>query len=337
MTQLDTVLGFIKTMDTKMLDEILDGEVTYQGTSKKIFLNKLDLVFAKFKIKGDSAIEIEYGKCQCPKCEIGNKKGYVLIGNNSRQCLDLMFELSAEWKVLDIYYCNEYGLVDDCYVPYDFEHEKDDLDVFGYNSIKLYPDEKLDFIATERYCLMTEKCKEAFEEIENGDEKHISFEIINDWLRKYKNLVDVMIGNYYTTTFKFAYLYSDLGKVQPYFTMLYYTDRAMKLYNEGNYTNENDLIEWLIKHQNLGCSLLVTFNMDFIETEKDGKKWYLSNDYNFYFLPDDFKSIIEFKNLFDSKYWSLLEKHIEIFEREHNRELEMDYRNLNYIINYEPF
>jgi hypothetical protein len=337
MTQLESVLGFIEKMDIEMLDTVLNSELTYQGTSKKIFIEKLSLIFDKFKNKGDVEIELDFGKCKCPKCAIGNKKGFVLMGNNSREHLNLMIELSAESRVLDIYYCNEYGIVDDYYVPYDFEFEKEDLNIFGYNSIVLLQDERLDFMPTERYHLLSEKCTEAFEEIENGIKQSVGFEIINDWLKKYNKLEDLMIGNRYTTTIKFSRLYSNLERVQPYFLMLINAEDAIKKYNEkANLTND-ELINWLIEYENLGCSSLVTFNMDFIEVEDDVKKWYLANDYNFYFSPDDFKSIIEFKKIFDSQYWNILDEHVKAFELEQDIKLEIDNCNLNYIINREVF
>jgi hypothetical protein len=45
MTQLEAFIYYLKQMDLEMLNDILSDDIFYCGTTKKIFLEKLDAIF----------------------------------------------------------------------------------------------------------------------------------------------------------------------------------------------------------------------------------------------------------------------------------------------------
>jgi hypothetical protein len=55
------VLQAFANMDTQLLGELLDPELTYQDVALPVFLSKLDILFGQFRKDGDDCLEVESG------------------------------------------------------------------------------------------------------------------------------------------------------------------------------------------------------------------------------------------------------------------------------------
>ena len=188
----------------------------------------------------------------------------------------------------------------------------------------------------DRYILIAERCKESFEEIENGIEYHIDVNQIALWLSKYKDLDDIMIGNMSTKTKNFHSLYCGFERIYPHYNFINISEQACKEYRDKINLTKEELLNWLLKYEKLNSSL-VTFEMDFIKSSEDNSKWLLDLKYHFFFKEEDFRSIIELRSIFSEYYSDILDEQIEKFELEKGIKLNWDHQNLDYILNWIPF
>ena len=76
------LVNAISELDSKALKLILEDNVSYQDTTKTIFIEKLNEVFQEFKKEDDKLIAYQ-GKCNSNECSNNNKKGISFIGNKS--------------------------------------------------------------------------------------------------------------------------------------------------------------------------------------------------------------------------------------------------------------
>lgn len=138
-THFDAVLYFMQGMDTKMLNLILDNKYTYQDLSKKVFLERLDLIFDIFKDDGSNYLNVFDGKCKECYCDNPNVQGFTFEGNN--ECnfrMNLLFE-SENNEVIDISECvnfeNDLKEIEaENYISIsDFDYLEYNLDSYGDN------------------------------------------------------------------------------------------------------------------------------------------------------------------------------------------------------------
>jgi hypothetical protein len=135
MNEYNPILKYLKALDTEMLDLILTDGYLYQGVKKSTFLYELDKIFEKWKQQGDTNLKIEKGRCLCPKCQKVNLEGWTLIGNNTSNYLNLMFNV-LDGKVRDIYHCRTwYEEGGNCKI-YEFENENK-IKTFAFYEINL--------------------------------------------------------------------------------------------------------------------------------------------------------------------------------------------------------
>ena len=103
-TQAEALIHFFKRMDIEMIDDILDNDITYQDFRKPFFISKLQIAFETFKIKGDTELISEPGRCNnCNVCD----SGFSFIGNNTGNFIDLIIQ-SENGKIVDLFECVEF-------------------------------------------------------------------------------------------------------------------------------------------------------------------------------------------------------------------------------------
>lgn len=108
-THVGAVIFFITRLDIEMPNSILEKNLKYQDFEKQKFLSKLQIVFDKFQMLGDTYLEIYDGKCnECNKCDTG----VSFIGNISKTYIDLIIK-SDQDKVTDIFECSNFKNDDD--------------------------------------------------------------------------------------------------------------------------------------------------------------------------------------------------------------------------------
>jgi replicative DNA helicase len=92
---------YLQTMDIEMLECVLDMP-EYQDTPKNIFLNKLEVLFDKFK--NDSDTFFYTIKSKCGSCRKG-QEGFSFVGNNTGNYFNLLFYSNKE-KLIDLHECS---------------------------------------------------------------------------------------------------------------------------------------------------------------------------------------------------------------------------------------
>jgi hypothetical protein len=299
MTQFEAVLYSIKDMDTDMLDTILDDEILYEKASKNVFLNKLNAVFDSFKAKGDTSIILEKGKCTCEKCQMENKEGYMLIGNISRDCLNLMFELNEKQRVSDIYCACASGTFDEYSERY-FRPEKTDLKLSERERIDYYRDELFAFEPSDYYLNISASCKDAFEEINIGIEREIDIETINKWITDYKDLNKKVNFYEYAATNDFKNLYWKFTELISCIPLIGAAEDAIKEYKKIM-SNEREIVKWHSKYEELEMQLS-SFSHHLRNVKQHNDRLYVLENYTFYIFKQHFQRIIDLDKLFRAQY-----------------------------------
>ena len=103
MTQKDAVEYFIGRMDIYGLNKILHYR-EYSDVEKPIFLDKLNIVFDKFKERGNTRLVSTNGVCN--GCQHGHI-GIAFIGSEDDTYIELLI-MSEDNIVTDIFECNNF-------------------------------------------------------------------------------------------------------------------------------------------------------------------------------------------------------------------------------------
>lgn len=104
-TYIESTLRYFTSMDIDNLRLHLKDEYTYQETSKEIFLNEVEQIFEAHKDSGDTELIVYEGACTGSKiCDNCGKKGYRFVGNNSKNYMDLIFEIEGD-DIKNIFDC----------------------------------------------------------------------------------------------------------------------------------------------------------------------------------------------------------------------------------------
>jgi hypothetical protein len=109
-TQPELVVNAIKKMDIVKLQKLLSEEYTYQSMPKERFLEKLKVVFDKFREMGDKKLDNYPGHCSEKYCHF-KFKGMSFQGITSNKHLDLIIDIK-KGHVIDIFECNSFEIPD---------------------------------------------------------------------------------------------------------------------------------------------------------------------------------------------------------------------------------
>jgi len=103
-TQADAVRHFIQKMDINMLQLVLEDKL-YHGLTKKVFLEKLELAFAIFKLTNNEELEAWNISCCVESCILECRRGYLFVGNQTPYALPLII-ITKNGIVQNILECN---------------------------------------------------------------------------------------------------------------------------------------------------------------------------------------------------------------------------------------
>lgn len=300
MTKKEFVVHCIQHMDLDTLDIIIDENKILQGTTKSVFLNKINQVFQEFKNNGDSELTPYKGFCNAYGCKRDQGEGYSFEGNVSKKHFAIKLTESEDNKVY----------IENCF---DFEIYDTSIEISEVISYYVYEDEKKDFVSDAKYSTLHTICSGSLTQLKNTYRNSvINKAIYLSWLAKFK-LTYTALSDYsytYSKAFEdFSNVYKDLGELSKYLEMEDSCIDAIHEFDNLNKNDEIDLLKWLVNYEetsrNLELFLLYYEGavLDIFEESSYFEVDFLKIDLT------DFKTIIRFKNLFDDFYWDMLEKY----------------------------
>ena len=244
-----TILNNFASMNIENLRLFLKDDLSYQDTTKAVFLDGVESIFEAHKNSGDTQLLIYNGNCGSKLCANCGKKGYRFMGNNSRNYLDLIFETSGD-DITDIYYCKRFNT----------HVELDKLGLKG--EIEVNRDEELTYEKTPEYWSKVYAADEAWSEIITTPPRVVSFEELGYWIDK-NAVADSMIGSYDFTEEQmkwspFSSLYANLKNIREYIDSC--LDEFMQANKEAlEIETEQELVDWIVKYEDIHAAASLEF------------------------------------------------------------------------------
>ncbi len=293
------LINAISSMNMKELELILEDEVSYQDTTKTIFLEKLEEIFKEFKTEDDQLTPYE-GKCNSNECSNKNKMGISFVGNKSGRYINFIIEENEDNSIKDIYFC------------YDFCTEKNVIDE---NKMKLeitvYKDERVDFKPTSTYTYQKNKSINALNLLKKFNDKEIGRNEIIAWVEDYEDLYNSMnwVKNYYKYQYSFYWLYQHINEIYEFLMIENDAEIAINEFKSFDLNNEIDLLKWLVKFEHLYYKLILLPHNVLSEESLQKGFSILHKDYTAYFKIDILKNCIDLLELIDEYYIEKLNKY----------------------------
>ena len=308
------LVNAISDMDSKALELILEDKVSYQDTTKTIFLEKLNEVFQEFK-KEDNKLIAYQGKCNSNECSNKNKNGISFVGNISGRYINFVIEENEDRTVKDIYTCYDF-----CTAEKINNENKRKLD------ISVYKDEKVNFIPTSTYNFINNKSISAINEIQQFNDSEISKEEIITWIKEYEDLYNSLNwrNNFYRNHYSFFWLYSRIYEIYKFLEIENEAEIGVTEFKSINLNNEIDLLKWLVKYEHLYYELLLLCANIVTEESLQTGNSILHKDYNIYFKTDILKNCIDLEELIDKHYNEKLNKYNTLSQEEQENQIPFD-------------
>ncbi len=294
-----SILKYMSAMDIDMLALILDESKTYQEATKEVFLEKLNVVFEKFKKENDTSLTPYPGVCKSTECSNTGCKGYSFVGNTSGTYIDLIFDDKAG-EVHDIFYCHT------------MESEYQKLDDSNKINIYIGPEEEAAFVPSTEYLYQVQQSDKALKEILSYQDSYFSKEAILYLVHKYydlgESLPDLFSG---ITRFRdFLDVYRLLTFIHLFIRFDDIPVNAITDFASSDMTYENNKIKWLLKYEEPGLVIInllytvdpSTFNTQTGTIEFEGRT-------NLKILREEFDAEFEFAKLFEKNYWAIINQY----------------------------
>ena len=284
-------------MDIEQLANLLNDDRTYQEAKKSLFLKKLRRVFDELGSKGENRLEMCGGICGSEECNFGCR-GYLFKSPISGKNISFIFEETKDGEDFqDIYHCSRFK-------PYESTVDTNNsLDLF------IWAEEKASFHRSDVYLDKMEQCKSAIAELTNGgdDVLVLSKDGLKQWLKQYRYVRSSFeVPPLFYETFQIFYdLYNNMKVAGEY---LNHEDEAREAVEEINihWGNDDDqLVDWLIKYENLGSQIYLFDGEYFGETDHEPIPEYKVPDKDYPHIKiesKEFKSIIQFIPFFNGHY-----------------------------------
>ena len=312
-------------MDLDKLSLILDEHPDYQKANNRVLINKLLNSFSLLHFLGDTKL------IYLPESKVVDDfvnpfcKRFTFISNKSDSYITVTFK-ENEITVTDLY---------------------DDFNSYGYSlkpsyfkrfSLRNNSDQDNAINFSIDYLIKVEKCKDALHEIRRKKTNYLHKADYVDWINKYEYLKD--------ENFRFLfYPFPQLEKFNNLFYTLYqykfYAElteaciQANKEHSVTDISNEDELIEWLIKFEKLGNSLdaikETPLNIEDNEDEFETGFVTVHDKMNIKIAVADFENVLEFFDNFFTPYFNMCEKYGEVDSTEINEDFEfpLDYKSLS--------
>lgn len=311
---LSCLINAISEMDSKALKLILEDKVSYQDTTKTIFLEKLEDVFKEFK-KEDNKLIAYQGKCNSNECSNNNKNGISFVGNISGRYINFIIEENEDGSGKDIYTCYDF-----CTAAKINNENKRKLD------ISVYKDEKVNFTPTSTYTFVNNKSISAINEIQQFNDSEISKEDIIAWIKKYEDVYNSLnwTNNFYKNHYSFYWLYYHINQIYKFLIIENEAKKAIDEFKFINLDNEIDLLKWLVKYEHFYYELILLCANIITEESLQTGNSILHQDYTVYFKTNILQNCIDLQGLIDKHYNEKLNKYNTLSQEEQENQIPFD-------------
>lgn len=316
------IINAISKMDSMALEIILDDNISYDDTSKSIFIKKLKDIFEEFLLE-DKYLNPYEGKCNSSSCNNHNKSGVVFIGNNSGRYLNLIIEENQDGSVKDIYDCFQF-------CPYG----KIVLNNKKQMSYMVFSDEKVNFKPSVAHIESKNEATEALKELEQYHHSQISKEQIISWIKNHVALYDSLefMGHDSSEIHnKFYLCFSHIEKIYNFILFEEFAGVALTEFKLINDEDEMQLLRWLVNFEHYFFEL-ISFHPNIVPNESMlSGKIILHKDFNAYFQISVLENCIELAALFNQHYYAKFNKYTTITEQEFDKMSPLDDEYSNYL------
>lgn len=320
----ELIIESFQKMDSKMLDLLLDDNKTYQGATKQVFLEALNVAFSKLREHGDTLLIAHKGFCDSFECSNKNSKGYSFVGNNSMKHIDLIFEDSNN-EVKDICHCGSFELNDKIVLRKDLI----DIDISYDVTTDINPNVD-SLIKYQQYDF-------THEELMQYQNTIIDWSVYIPWLEKhaelYKSFDDPIMFFYTRFSHReldnFYWLYQRIDALKKFLESNDLAMSAVIEFDAIEQNNEQHLLKWLIKYEKTGETLRGFLFEDIDYENPENNKYFEVN--NLKINASDFHNIIKFKHLFDDPYANMLEKYTTFSQQEQLQHLNEKSERSDYV------
>ncbi|QBN19758.1 hypothetical protein [Flavobacterium nackdongense] len=158
MTQLDAFIYFLERMDLEMLDEILTEDISYCGTTKKIFLEKLAGIF-KYNTS------------------LNNKTLAVKKSKKNQNCIKFVCWNNTYWENRLLVTESKGSIISFVSKRKNNLHSK--------SHFRIYKDEKIGFVKSADFIILQNNCKNA---INLFSGRILTTEFIHNWVSVFRCL-----------------------------------------------------------------------------------------------------------------------------------------------------
>ena len=315
-------------MDTEKLSLFLDENTNYDKSSNKILIDKLLNTFSWLRfcgvtkliyLPGSNGID-EFVKEQCNR--------FTFVNNDSTTHLTVIFE-ENEIRVTSAYESwnsKGYSLDSTYFKRFSISKRSNQINAFDFSI---------------EYLLKVEKCNAAIKEISSKETNYLHKADYVDWINKYEHLKDEQYGFLFYPFLQmenFNYLFFILSQFKFYVELNDDCIKANQEYIVTDISNEDALLEWLIKFEKLGNSLdaIKETPLNIYDNEEEFETGFVTvhDKLNIKIAVADFKNILEFFDNFFTPYFNMCEKYGEVDNKEINEDFEfpLDYKSLSDIV-----
>ena len=305
----ESIVKAITDMNLKILQLILDENLTYQDATKDIFLTKLTEIFDEFN-KTHDTLSAHSGKCNSKECSNHNKNGMLFCGRNSGKHFNLIIEEDENENVKDLYYCSDFKC--------NFE---DKANIKGKPfRVYMHEDEKATFKPSSHYKYINTTSLKALSDLNNFKDKTISKNELFDWLQEYFDFYSSMslFKLRYKNEHQFYHSYDRANDLKKYLVLEEDCAEAMRLFDKLLIDNEMNLLKWLSEHEHLKNELILLSPQFVDENTQRLKKVIVNQDLKIAINTDDLKNCIRFQDFIDMYYYVMFDKYkVAVEENEH--------------------
>ncbi len=295
-TYLQTILRCFASMEIDGLRLYLKEEYTYENTTKEIFLNQFESIFESHRASGDTELLLFPGACASHTCSNCGQRGYRLVGNNSKNYIDLIFELKGD-DIIDIYSCMEFQ--SDTKIP-DLESKAD---------IYINLDDEVSFPKSPEYWAKVYAAQGAYNELITKPPRKLTFKEMTYWLSKHADLYERLGGfDVFSPQMRwsrFLMLYSDLREMNELISenldQIRQANREQK-----QLRTEQEIVEWLLRYEEIHENGTVDLMFTIV---KDGEEYYFDNTNLYLFKGEIFNETLEFFYSYQNHHEPLLKKY----------------------------
>lgn len=295
----ESFIRAVSKMDLATLDLILEDNISYQDTTKTIFIEKLGKIFRKLNKKNSFLIPSE-GKCCSEECSNKNNLGVSFTGDKTGDYFSFIIEQNENGSIKDIYNC------------YEFCTDKNSISENNRQyGVTVYEDEKIDFKPSATFTYLNEKCSKAIYEINRAEEDFISSKEIINWINNYKslycsfNLPPIL----FKTQNSFYNLYTDVKKIGDFLNFEEVAIVALDEFEKINLGDDIQILKWLLIYDELHNK--IHFNNYGYITKKNRKKGYkkISKIVPTRFKIDIMQNCIQLSKILNEYYNEMLNKY----------------------------